>query len=154
FGERSSCPNPCAGSIRFPGRAPPAAPHRSTGRRAGYSTRPKTPPANRSLSAIVSRTGRDKKFRPIEGEDWQALIRYNIVDVLLLAAVHAELQHYDQEPELLRADETINERGVCVDTLLAQRILRLAEAETARLASEAERLTCGAVKTTDLNRTA
>jgi DNA polymerase len=97
--------------------------------------------------------GKDKKFREIDGADWQALIRYNLIDVLLLEQIYAELRHYDQEPELLHADQVINERGVCVDVQLAKRILELAEQETARLAAEAERLTAGAIKATDLNRT-
>jgi DNA polymerase len=98
--------------------------------------------------------GKAKKYREPDDKDGSALIKYNLIDVLLLEQLYDQLRHYDREPELLLVDQRINERGVRVDTLLPQRILELADTETARLASEAERLTNGAVKATDLRRVA
>jgi DNA polymerase len=98
--------------------------------------------------------GTTKKFREPEGEDWQALVRYNLADTLLVERLYFELRQYDREPELLLVDERVNDRGVRVDTELARRILELANQETTRLKSDAERLTGGAVKATDLGRVA
>jgi DNA polymerase len=96
--------------------------------------------------------GKDKKFRDFTGSDWPALVRYNLVDVLLLGELYSVLRQYDQEPELIAVDQQINNRGVFLDRQLAQAVLDLAAAETARLAAEAESATGGAVKASDLNR--
>jgi DNA polymerase len=106
------------------------------------------------IKKYCSPYGKAKKYREPSEPDWQALIRYNLIDVLLLEQLYDRLRHYDQEPELLIVDQRINDRGVRVDTLLAQRILELADLETARLAADAERRTNGTVKATDLGRVA
>jgi DNA polymerase len=96
--------------------------------------------------------GAKKKLREIPENDWRALVRYNLVDVLLLEELYSVLRQYDQEPPLRAVDRQINERGISLDRQLAQSILVLAAAETARLTAEAERVTGGAVKASDLNR--
>jgi DNA polymerase len=96
--------------------------------------------------------GKVKEFRDIPEGDWRVLIKYNLVDVLLLEELYAVLRHYDREPELLAVDRQINERGISIDRQLTQAILDLAAAETARLAAEAESATGGAVKASDLSR--
>jgi DNA polymerase len=96
--------------------------------------------------------GAAKNFRDIPENDWQALIRYNLVDVLLLEQLYPVLRRYDQEPELLAVDQQINTRGVRLDRQLARAVLDRAAAEMARLAAEAEIATGGAVKASDLSR--
>jgi DNA polymerase len=86
---------------------------------------------------------------PLEG--WIALARYNIADVLLLAKAYLLLARYC-EADVLVFDTGVNWRGITLDRGLAQALLALEDADTSRLATEAERLTGGAIKATDLDR--
>jgi DNA polymerase len=96
--------------------------------------------------------GEDRKFRAIPPDDLAALVRYNLIDTLLLTRLHPLLAHHDREPDLVRLDRVINTRGVQVDRTLARAALALEADESARLAREAEQATGGAVKPTDLTR--
>jgi DNA polymerase len=56
------------------------------------------------------------------------------------------------EPDVLAIDRAVNERGICFDPALAERLLATEDALLHELATSAERLTGGGVKRADLNR--
>jgi DNA polymerase len=96
--------------------------------------------------------GKAKEFRDLPEDHWRALIRYNLIDVLLLEELYSVLRQYDQEPELLTVDQQINTRGIRLDRELAGAVLHLAAVEMVRLAEKVESATGGAVKAADLSR--
>jgi DNA polymerase len=96
--------------------------------------------------------GKAKKFRDFSSDDWRALVKYNLIDVLLLEELYTVLRRYDQESQLLVVDRQINNRGVFLDRQLARAVLDLATSETARLAAEVGKATGGMVRTSDLSR--
>ena len=55
---------------------------------------------------------------------WKNLLAYNLRDVELTERVYEEVQGRE-EPDVVRVDQAINERGVCVDTDWLTALLRL-----------------------------
>jgi site-specific DNA-adenine methylase len=104
------------------------------------------------LARYTQPFGKDRKFRDIPPDHLAALVRYNLIDTLLLAKLYPLLVHRDGEPDLVRLDRAINTRGVRVDHTLARAALALEANESARLAREAEQVTGGAIKVADLTR--
>ena len=113
----------------------------------------KDPQGRRLIDKYCRPFGKARRFREPAGDDLAALVRYNLLDVLLLARVYPTLAQHDTEPGLLAADAAINGRGIHLDRDLARAALALEAHGTARLARLAEEASGGAVRPADLTRT-
>ena len=80
---------------------------------------------------------------------WQLLLRYNVMDVLLLERIFART-YGTSEPEVLDAHTAINNRGVYVDREWLDALLTLWDEAIAYAVTEIERLTDGTLKGGDL----
>lgn len=90
-------------------------------------------------------------FIPFNRQNALALMKYNIIDTVLLARLYPVVRGC-AEPEVVALDQTINNRGVAFDVELARALIEL-EAQGARTAcNEVEQLTQGAIKATDLRK--
>jgi DNA polymerase len=104
-----------------------------------------------ALLKRLSRPNHQGQFLPFNRQDAVRALRYCIADVLLLAQVHAVVYGL-AEPDVLRADRGINERGVHFDDELARALIEL-EAHLAReVGAKIEERTGGAVRAADLRR--
>ncbi len=79
------------------------------------------------------------------------IIRYNVMDVVLLTGVYSVVQDCG-EPDVIKADIVINERGIAFDRELAAKLIKLEEAALEPLCRDIKVATSGAIKRTDLNR--
>jgi DNA polymerase len=90
----------------------------------------------------LSRPSRAKATRgQLPGVDWERLVAYCASDVEIMAHGWGSLEPWlDLEPDVVRVDREINDRGVGIDVQLAQRLLeedaRLADITIARIAAE------------------
>ena len=80
---------------------------------------------------------------------WQLLLRYNVMDVLLLERVFTRTLG-TAEPDVLNTHTAINNRGVYVDSLWLDTLLVLWDEAIEYAQNEIERLTEGTLKSTDL----
>ena len=106
-------------------------------------------------AAVVNRLSQrvDGRWVDLTNQEWQVLLRYNVQDVLLLAGLYQIVRNYN-EAELLAVHRTINDRGVEFDTAVARQLLTLLNDESARLATDMETTTQGALRHRDLTRVA
>jgi DNA polymerase bacteriophage-type len=88
-------------------------------------------------------------FRPFNGPDALKIARYNVADILLLAQLH-EIVRGHAEPEVVKLDRTINERGIEFDRVLAQALIKLEKQAAADAGRDVENQTAGALKASDL----
>lgn len=95
----------------------------------------------------------DGHFVPFNRSNALGLVRYNITDVLLLAQLYMLVKDAG-EPEIIRLDQRINERGVAFDSGLANSLVQLSHRHVQAAGLEVEKLTNGELQASDLQRTA
>ena len=100
---------------------------------------------------VISRPGRDGILPDISTEQLIDIMRYNVLDVVLLAGAYA-LVGDCEEPEVLAADRAINDRGIAFDVELAQQLIQLERAGAEQLSRDVELATAGQIKGADLRR--
>ncbi len=99
-------------------------------------------PANHKLRRATAQT---------HPEEWARFVEYCRLDVEAMRAIKRRLpawNYRDGELALWRLDQRINERGIAIDTELADAALRAVEQEKRRLAARTREATNGAVGTT------
>lgn len=104
-----------------------------------------------ALVKRVCRPDQTGRFQLFTREKAIKVLRYNIVDVLLLARLHTDVAGR-AEPDVVALDRIINERGIAFDADLANALIRLDVQLTAMAKAEMEQLTGGAIKAGDLGR--
>lgn len=89
--------------------------------------------------------GRTRNLPEHSPEKWQLFIAYNKQDVIteqsILARIGKRNRPIAKEETLWDVDQNINDRGVLLDTDLAQKIVTYNEQHTAKLTEEAKQLT-------------
>lgn len=93
----------------------------------------------------------DRATRETHPLEWAKFVEYARLDVEAMRAVYHKLPDWnykDGELALWHLDQTINDRGVCIDTELVEKALVTIDAEKIRLAKESNRMTSGAVEST------
>ena len=93
----------------------------------------------------------DRATRETHPAEWAKFVEYARLDVEAMRAIDRKLPDWnykDSELALWHLDQTINDRGVCIDTELVEKALVTIGAEKIRLANQAKTMTSGAVAST------
>ena len=93
----------------------------------------------------------DRATRETHPEDWAKFIEYARLDVEAMRTIYRKMPDWNfkgNELALWHLDQTINDRGVCIDTELVESALSAIDREKVRLADESSRLTNGNVDST------
>lgn len=93
----------------------------------------------------------DRATRETHPEDWAKFIEYARLDVEAMRTIYHKMPDWNfkgNELALWHLDQTINDRGVCIDTELVGAALSAIDREKVRLADESNRLTNGNVDST------
>lgn len=93
----------------------------------------------------------DRATRETHPEDWAKFIEYARLDVEAMRTIYHKMPDWNfkgNELALWHLDQTINDRGVCIDTELVESALSAIDREKVRLADESSRLTNGNVDST------
>lgn len=107
--------------------------------------------AGAALVKKLSRPDKQGRFHPLTAQNIKKLVRYNLIDVLLLGKVY-ETAFGCGEADVIKLDQVINDRGVQFDVDLAKKLIALEAADLAKIREGVERLTGGAVQGKDLRR--
>ncbi|WP_370635214.1 DNA polymerase [Leclercia sp. Marseille-Q4284] len=90
-----------------------------------------------------------RNTRETHPHDWARFVKYAGSDILAMRAIHRKMPRWNctaKELALWRLDQTINRRGVLVDTELAHGAIAAVEQEQARLAAQTFEMTAGEVE--------
>ena len=93
----------------------------------------------------------DRATRETHPLEWAKFVEYARLDVEAMRAIDRKLPDWNykgDELALWHLDQTINDRGVCIDTELVEKALVTIDAEKIRLAKQASTMTSGAVAST------
>jgi DNA polymerase bacteriophage-type len=83
--------------------------------------------------------------------EWQQFLDYAVSDINAVRAVHRRLPQWnntERDIKLWHLDQTINQRGIKVDTRLARKAIEAVSAEKNKLAGRTSKITSGAVSST------
>lgn len=110
---------------------------------------------NRLVQLFCKPLGKNRKLdratRETHPTDWAKFMEYARLDVEAMRAVDRKLPSWnyrETELALWHLDQTINDRGVCIDTDLVNAALTTIDVEKTRLAKATQSMTGGAVEST------